>query len=284
MCRLFGFRSVIPSKVHRSLIAADNALCTQSERHPDGWGVAYYVDGAPHVVKSASTALDDHLFHHLSGIVSSETVVAHIRKATVGSNSILNSHPFQFGRWVFAHNGAIPEFTGVRPQLEREIDPKLARYILGETDSEVVFFLFLTILSRRGSLRREVEMDELADTLRDTVDCVRELCDGRKDCTPSILTLLVTDGTSLAATRNGRDLFCSTYKTRCEDRDTCQSFSEVCEAPSAAGSVNHFILSSEPLGGHNVWCEVPEGNVVGVDARMRMVNRPLGRRGLPVVA
>ena len=45
MCRLFGFRSVIPSQMHRSLIAADNALGRQSERHPDGWGVAYYVDG-----------------------------------------------------------------------------------------------------------------------------------------------------------------------------------------------------------------------------------------------
>src|SRR5688572_18576738 len=114
MCRLFGFRSVIPSKVHRSLVEVDNALCTQSRRHPDGWGVAYYIDGSPHVVKSSSTALNDHLFQRVGGIVSSETVVAHVRKATVGTQSILNSHPFQYGRWVFAHNGDVPLFEDVR--------------------------------------------------------------------------------------------------------------------------------------------------------------------------
>ena len=71
MCRLFGFRSVIPSQVHRSLVAADNALGRQSEAHPDGWGVAFYVDGAPHVTRSASHALGDALFHRVSGVVSS---------------------------------------------------------------------------------------------------------------------------------------------------------------------------------------------------------------------
>ena len=59
MCRLFGFRSVIQSQVHRSLVQADNALCSLSEQHPDGWGVAYYVDGTPHVMRSACTALSD---------------------------------------------------------------------------------------------------------------------------------------------------------------------------------------------------------------------------------
>ena len=41
MCRLFGFRSVIPSQVHQSLVGAENALMLQSDRHPDGWGVAW---------------------------------------------------------------------------------------------------------------------------------------------------------------------------------------------------------------------------------------------------
>ena len=69
------------SGVHRSLVSADNALMLQSERHPDGWGVAYYIANAPHVIKSASAAVSDHLFRHVSGIVTSETVLAHIRKA-----------------------------------------------------------------------------------------------------------------------------------------------------------------------------------------------------------
>ena len=59
MCRLFGFRSVIPSQVHRSLLAAENALGVQSNQHRDGWGVAFYVDGSPHVTRSPLTAVGD---------------------------------------------------------------------------------------------------------------------------------------------------------------------------------------------------------------------------------
>src|SRR5690554_1518871 len=97
MCRLFGFRSVINSQVHSSLLDAENSLSAQSVKHPDRWGLAYYLDDAPHLVKSSDTALNNSLFKKVSGIVSSQTVMAHIRKATQGEHSMLNSHPFQYG-------------------------------------------------------------------------------------------------------------------------------------------------------------------------------------------
>ncbi|NOS35310.1 MAG: class II glutamine amidotransferase, partial [Deltaproteobacteria bacterium] len=62
MCRLFGFRSVIHSQVHSSLVSADNALAFQSNEHPDGWGVAYYIAGAPHIVKTSHSAIDCKIF------------------------------------------------------------------------------------------------------------------------------------------------------------------------------------------------------------------------------
>jgi glutamine amidotransferase len=130
MCRLFGFRSIIPSQVHRSLLHADNALALQSLQHPDGWGVAHYVSGCPHLVKSAGQAIDDAIFRRVSGVVSSETVVAHVRKATHGKKTVLNSHPFQHGKWVFAHNGDVPNLERVREKLEEEIAPVLRRFML----------------------------------------------------------------------------------------------------------------------------------------------------------
>ena len=62
MCRLFGFKSVISSQVHSSLIHTENALRIQSNNHPDGWGVAYYREGIPHIIKSMEKAVDDHIF------------------------------------------------------------------------------------------------------------------------------------------------------------------------------------------------------------------------------
>lgn len=281
MCRLFGFRSVISSQVHRSLVAADNALCGQSSDHPDGWGVAYYVDGAPHLTKSSATALHDQIFHRVSGVVSSETVVAHIRKATQGELSVLNCHPFQYGKWVFAHNGDIPAFAETRAALVAEVHPRLRRFILGDTDSEVVFFLILTALMREASLASKFSVDDVMDAIEATIKLVREISD-RPDA-PSLLTFILTDGVTLAATRGGKELFLSTYKTRCADRDVCPSLSAECEGPSATGKVNHFILSSRPLSGDNVWRELSDGDLIGVDWRMNVVERHIGRKRLTLV-
>jgi glutamine amidotransferase len=191
MCRLFGFRSVIPSQVHRSLVAAENALGKQSNDHPDGWGVVYYVDGSPHITRSPETALGDALFHRLSGVVSSETVLAHVRRATQGPRTVLNCHPFQYGRWTFAHNGDIPRFESRREALLAEVSPRLRRFILGETDSEVVFFVFLSHLAAHGPLNRRFSVDDAAHALRATVD--RRRHDGRHAWRPGALVVHVQE-------------------------------------------------------------------------------------------
>jgi len=272
MCRLFGFRSVIPSQVHQSLVGAKNALMLQSDRHPDGWGVAYYVANYPHLIKSASQAMDDHLFKHVSGIVSSETVIAHVRAATHGVLSLVNSHPFQFGRWIFAHNGNIPDFENVREKLMAQIPPVKRRFILGNTDSEVFFYLLLDNMERRYDLHRSgYPLEEIEGAIRQTVDQIQEasgLC--CFDDNELYLTFVITNGETMAAHQGGKELLFSTHKTRCPERELCPSFSGSCEAPLESGFVNHLIFSSEALHGTNVWDSMREGEIVGVDWRMRL--------------
>jgi glutamine amidotransferase len=282
MCRLLGFRSVIPSQVHRSLLAAENALGVQSNDHPDGWGVAFYIDGAPHVTRSPTTALGDSLFHRLSGVVSSETVLAHVRKATQGGKTVFNCHPFQYGHWVFAHNGDIPHFESKREALLELVTPKLRRFILGETDSEVLFFLFLSALAEHGPLATEQNVAVVSSALRSMVERVREISD--RDGSRALLTVMTTNGRCLVAAHGGKELYVSTYKTRCSDRGTCPSLSSACESPSTGGPVNHFIVSSEPLQGENVWQPLAVGDVIGVDESMRVFRSRVDHVALPVVA
>lgn len=281
MCRLFGFRSVIPSQVHRSLLAAENALGVQSNQHRDGWGVAFYVDGSPHLTRSPLTAVGDALFHRLSGVVASQTVLAHVRHATHGEKTVFNCHPFQHGRWVFAHNGDVARFGEMRPELLEAVSPSLRRFILGETDSEVVFFIFLTELSAHGPLGGRFELDVALSAMRRTVQRVRATCDQPEANVHSSLTLIATDGEMLVATQGGKELFVSTYKTRCADRDRCPSLSPSCEAPSA-GAVNHLVLSSEPLHGENVWLPLEFGEMVGIDTSMKPRRSHVERSCLPV--
>lgn len=274
MCRLFGFRSVIPSQVHRSLLAADNALGVQSNHHPDGWGVAFYIDGTPHVTRSPTAALSDNLFHRLSGVVASETVLAHVRKATVGNKTVFNCHPFQYGRWVFAHNGDIPNFARYRELLLAEVAPRLRRFILGDTDSEVIFYIFLTQLLGFGPLAKRHGIESVSEALRAALARIRDIC-ASEDPAQLFLTIMVTDGTTMAAVQGGKELFWSSFKTRCGDRDICPSLAPECEAPTKTGFVNHLLLSSEPLLGENVWNEMKPGDLIGVDWRMRLFQTTL---------
>lgn len=272
---------MIASQVHSSLVEAENALGTQSNNHPDGWGVAYYVDDCPQLMRSAGHALGDQLFHRLSGVVSSQTVLAHVRRATQGERTVFNCHPFQYGRWVFAHNGDIPNFEQTRDALRNVVPPRLRRFILGDTDSETIFYILLTELERLGPLNRPHLVTDLVAAVQRTLEIVRSICE-RPNEPPCLLTIIATDGNSLVGVQGGKELFLSTHKNRCSDRDVCPSLSPECEAPSTTGFVNHFILSSEPLQGANVWQELHPGDIVAVDARMKTLKTRLGRVALPL--
>lgn len=276
MCRLFGFRSVIQSQVHHSLISAENALEVQSNKHPDGWGVSYYTAGAPHVIKSEKTAVNDTIFKKVSGIVSSETVVAHIRNATLGTVNILNTHPFQYGNWIFAHNGNIKDFDKYKDKIVEKVSPHLKRFILGNTDSEIIFYYILTNLSQKVELSdRHCDINILQESIQKSVDGLTEIfgdyCpddDGQN--TETFLTFIITNGKTMMAHQGGKKLYYSTYKVKCSERDTCPYFSVECEAPTESGKINHLIFSSEPLHGDNTWIPMDLGQMIGVDEEMNL--------------
>jgi glutamine amidotransferase len=277
MCRIFGFRSVILSQVHRSLMSADNALGSQSREHPDGWGVAYYAGGAPHVIKSATAALNDSLFQKVSGVVSSETVLAHVRKSTQGNNSLLNTHPFQYGKWTFIHNGHIPNFENYKQDLAKVILPKFRRFVLGDTDSEMIFFVLLSYLQGHADIeKRGINIDDLANACKKANQKLAEIVgpfsdqDVEGDLTRFYLTYVLTDGESMIAHQGGKELHYSTYKKQCADRDSCPSFAYECENQTATGYVNHLIFTSEPLQGENIWLPLKSGDLVGVDWSMKL--------------
>ena len=124
--------------------------------------------------------------------MASETVLAHVRQATQGKNNVLNCHPFQFGRWVGAHNGDIPNLEEKREALLSEIAPRFRRYVLGDTDSELIFFQFISRLSDYGPLARSPRIKDVIAALSATMMRVRELCDDENNS--SLLTFMVTDG------------------------------------------------------------------------------------------
>lgn len=268
MCRLFGFKSIIKSKVHSSLLHAENALGIQSVDHPDGWGVCYYIGNSPHIIKADKPAMDCDIFKKVSGVVSSHTVLAHIRKSTIGNVSPLNTHPFQFGNWVFAHNGNIKNFEEKKPSLHQLISNTFKPYILGTTDSEIIFYIILSELEKELDLF-SLSVDFYAikkacqNAIKEIIKIIGDLSNNDSPPEESFLTFILTNGDNLIAFNGGKDLFYSTYKNKCPDRDTCDSFAPFCEAPATDGKINHLLFSSEPLSGENIWIKMGKGDLIG---------------------
>jgi predicted glutamine amidotransferase len=286
MCRLYGFRSAIDSAVHHSLVAAENAMARQSTQHQDGWGIAFYVDRFPQVIRNDARALGDSLFREVSAVVTTRTFLAHIRQATAGSVRVLNCHPFQHGAWTFAHNGQICGFEtpAVRERVDALIDPRFRKFVLGDTDSERFFYVVMSRLARQVTDVQHpgIAAHHVLVALREAVAALVEAAapDSHDPNRPTKLNLLLTNGRVLVGYKRGVDLFFSTYKSRCPERDTCWAFhADRCETAVNDGIVQHLLVSSEVIAeGTNVWIPLEHDGYVALDHAM---NFQQGRLGVP---
>src|SRR5688572_7212074 len=104
MCRMFGVAAAAPLSSHRLLCEAPKSLRTLSREHADGWGVAMHDGAAWQVERGTMCAADSERFAELARF-ETQLAIAHVRKATVGSTALANTHPFQRDGFVFAHNG-----------------------------------------------------------------------------------------------------------------------------------------------------------------------------------
>ncbi len=283
MCRLYGFRANEPTKVECALVLAQNSLLAQSREdlggraHPDGWGIAYYENGAPHVERRATAAFEDLRFSVTAERVFARAVVAHVRKATVGATLRANTHPYVYGTWSFAHNGTVPAFDQLRERLSERTAPHFRPLRQGTNDSEAIFYWLLTRLSEAGVPVEAVASGEmrsdpiqLMGAMRSAVIDLVDAC--RKEEPEAIpkLNFLITDGRTMVASRLNRDLHWL-------ERDGVHDC-EICGTPhihhDEAAPYRAVVLSSEPIT-DEAWQEVPEASIVAVDEGLTVHVEPL---------
>ena len=126
------------------LLDAPDSLSQQSRREPDGTGIgAFEQDGTPIVLKQPIAAFEDQDFGNEARSITSRTFVAHVRYASNGGVEMRNTHPFEHGGRIFAHNGVI----GDVPALERELGDDM-EMVGGDTDSERWFALITREIAR----------------------------------------------------------------------------------------------------------------------------------------
>ena len=187
MCRMFGMAASRPVSPRELLHEAPRSLRALSHEHGDGWGVAVRDADDWRVHRSTTGAARCAEFAAL-GALESQLVIAHVRKATVGALSLANTHPFRRGRFVFAHNGTVPDVAAL---VARSTPARLAE-IAGETDSERLYAFVLT------------HVDDACEVARGITAAVRALHALGEVGSASFL---VSCGARLYAHRLGRSLF-----------------------------------------------------------------------------
>ncbi|MBK9000477.1 MAG: class II glutamine amidotransferase [Myxococcales bacterium] len=199
MCRLLGIVSLSPYDFQLMLCRAPRSLALLSREHRDGWGVALHAGtpGAEWVLeRSTESAAADPVFSSLARREHGRILIAHVRQKTVGELSPDNTHPFQSGPWVFAHNGTIKNTREIR---RRTSGVRLAE-LRGDTDSELFFAYLLSKLDEAGVAGGPVG----PATDRAIRDAVLEAVALDEFGT---LDALLSNGQSLYAMRFGRPLY-----------------------------------------------------------------------------
>jgi glutamine amidotransferase len=198
MCRLLAIASSERTDFKIVLREAPRSLAVLSREHRDGWGIAVFdmQRARWQLDKGVSCAHDDERFHRLAVGSRGELLVCHIRQKTVGETSLANTHPFERGRWVFAHNGTVKDVAWLRSQASAERVGEVG----GETDSELLFAWLLTKMDEAGIT------GEPASPRTDAV-LGRVTRSARERHEFGAFTFLLSDGETTYAHRFGRSLF-----------------------------------------------------------------------------
>lgn len=146
MCRLLGLIANKQVDLRFSLIEGPTTLTSLSKRNPDGWGLGWYKNGQPAVVKEPAPADSSQRYQATSAEAMSDIFIAHVRTATTGGRRKENCHPFQYDPWLFAHNGSVN-----RKAVYEWLNGTHRSSIRGDTDSEVYFHWIVQSIEKASS-------------------------------------------------------------------------------------------------------------------------------------
>ena len=134
--------------------------------HKDGMGFAVFRQKK--WVKYKSIDMDKPVVGHEPR--ERELTIGHIRKMCSeypGNISLLNTHPFSYRNYIMLHNGFLHDIYSHPTKYKEWIAEDLKKYIKGETDSEIFFYIYLTYLRKHRSNRKNGSY--LIETLREVL-------------------------------------------------------------------------------------------------------------------
>lgn len=284
MCRILVYRgreilmSDLLTRTEQSLIRQSYKAREREEPlNGDGFGVGWYareIDSSPCVFTSVRPAWSNRNLHRLAEKVRSTCFFAHVRAASSGmSVSEANCHPFQYGRFLWMHNGRIGGFNRIKRILRRDLTDEFYNFIQGTTDSEHIFALFLNNL---GSRINDYTGNDLADAMEMTIAQLNEWTAQVGLNEPCFFNFALTDGDNIVVTR---------YTTKV---DAAPETLYVARGSQFERVGNEYrmlrdddrpealIVASEPLtADRSDWEVVSRNHALVIDNQLRIESRPI---------
>jgi glutamine amidotransferase len=203
MCRMLGVMCNDGDLLECAIQEVREALWVDKVEKHEGIGVGYFSNEDP-LLKKRPAAEGEIDYPDLVRGINSSVVAIHIRHATVGAWKDVNTHPFRFRMWLFAHLGHLPGLEAIREKVTTGMPPFLSRDIRGETDSELAFHLFLDVMFKEGRLNDiSVGAEELAGHLKTCMEQIDGHHTGSQHATRPKSAMLATNGQVMAAVCRG---------------------------------------------------------------------------------
>ena len=260
MCRLFGLVANKKVNVEFSFSEADLPFKELGSSNPDGWGIGYYENGNPKIIKESnsiekSLKLNDIIKQKISNIF-----VSHVRKSSGTDINYDNTHPFGYEKWIFVHNGTID----IKKQMKKRLLPKYAKLLRGKTDSEIFFYLIIQSF--------EQNMDIL-EAIKETISFIKD----NKGINTTSLNFLLTNGEKIYALRmafkredNYSLLHLNRDPEKFNELNYTSKETKLLIRSKRLSSEKAIIICSEQLTSDEEWILIPNGSVVIVDNNLEI--------------
>ena len=275
MARLFGLIGNRGDLAGRVLASEADALRVQSKGAPLGWGTGFYQAGEVLMRRRPIDEQEAIEIAKVAGDVRADVLVGHVRSATVGSLRTENTHPFRYRQWLFAQTGTLPSFDAIRERLVQSVPEFLRSSVRGETDAEILFYVFLSFLHDAGRLNEHVvEPSHVRDALRSSVAVVDGMA-AEVGGAPSAVNVMASDGEQVYALCLGGQMGYRTFSGKSDAealigddlalKRRTPELAQMFFALLASDFDDDFSLTSSGVGAHSRWKVVPSRAIVTLE-------------------
>jgi len=280
MSRLFGFFSANKANLSCSQfdVKSEDADISEKSRKADGWGIGFFRNRASFLFKKAARSSGDQRITNISEVMSSNIFISHLRYASIGERKEANTQPFRWGNWIFAHQGTIKHFRKIRPHIIRRLPAAYKKQISGNTDSEYLFYLFLTMLRGEGGIKKaNIPLSSTVLGLKKCVQLIYQFCDDVEAVEFPVLNLLISNGEFLLAVRDGSPLYYLWQENLSIPETIFVSYKTGLqyELKNIDEEFGFIIVASEKLTNSPEWKEIPDKNILTIDAAYNINVMPI---------